>query len=501
MPFRQRWSAGSTALAVAIGCLVVQQLSTGPAAAREPAAAVKPAAVKPAAVEPVAVCNDFCDGRDAGLAVADRRPVTAELHGRRFTLHVDDTTAMAWGSVESGQPGDEVWLDRSFDGGRSWASGTRLGLGSIPAGAGGRRTAMFNVDDWTGRGVGALRACGRAGDRPELACTAWARSTWNARDRRTAAATALMMRFDRGNGLFDGHGWWTGANALTALIDTMRISGMRSYDYAISTMYDKQINARQGHFRNEYSDDTGWWGLAWVAAYDLTGDSRYLVTARADADHMHTFWDARCSGGIHWRSDRKHKNAISNSLYIQLNAALSRRLPGDTAYRSRALTGWEWFQGTGMIRSDNIVIDAVDLDTCRGTSGPLTYNQGVLINALVELNQLTGDADALAVARRVADAATTSSYLHRNGILREPGETDSCEGDAPSWKGGFARGLGVLNQVTGGAYTAYLERQADSAYANNRNSIDAYGPHWAGPFVNTSHLCQHSALDLLNAAP
>ncbi len=55
------------------------------------------------------------------------------------------------------------------------------------------------------------------------------------------------------------------------------------------------------------------------------------------------------------------------------------------------------------------------------------------------------------------------------------------EVDSPSSKGGYARGLGVLDRVTGGAYTTYLERQAASAYANNRNSIDAYGPHWAGP--------------------
>jgi predicted alpha-1,6-mannanase (GH76 family) len=481
--------AALTTVAVATTSLVAALAGAGPAAAAEPAAA-----------EPAAVCNRFCDGRDPGLAAADRQPGTAALHGRRLTLHVDDTAAMAWATLESGQPGDEVWLDRSFDGARSWATGSRLGATGIPEGASERRTDMYNVDDWAGRGVGVLRACGRAGDRPEVACTGWFRTTWNAWDRRTAAATALMMRFDRGNGLFDGHGWWTGANALIALIDSMRVSGMRSYDYAIAATYDKQINARQGQFRNEYSDDTGWWGLAWVAAYDLTGDARYLATARADADHMHTFWDTRCGGGVHWRSDRRHKNAISNSLYIQLNAALAQRVPDDTTYRDRARTGWSWFRDTGMIRSDDIVIDAVDLDTCRATSGPLTYNQGVLIDALVQLDRL-GDADALAVARRVADAATASGYLHRDGIVREPGETDSCEGDAPSWKGSYVRGLGVLNAVTGGAYTAYLQRQADRAYADNRNTFDAYGPHWAGPYVNTSHLCQQSALDLLNATP
>ncbi|MCY1136610.1 glycosyl hydrolase [Actinoplanes sp. Pm04-4] len=446
------------------------------------------------------ICNRYCDGRDAGQAGGDRTPVRSTLYGRIFTLHVDDANSMGWGSIDGGQAGDEVWLDRSFDGGRTWASGSRLGGAVVPAGGTGARGTMVNVDDWVNRGVGALRACGKAGDRPEIACTAWARSTWNAADRGRAAATALMMRYRQDTGLWDDNAWWTSANALTALIDNIRVSGMDSYRYAIANTYDRQLASRQGQFRNEYLDDTGWWGLAWIAAYDLTRDSRYLSTARADADHMHAYWDTRCGGGIWWDTARTTKVAIANSLYIQLNAALAQRLAGDTVYRDRARTGWTWFAGTGMLTSANIVIDRIDLGTCRGTSGPLTYNSGVLMNALVQLNKATGDANALTVARRIADASTTSNALNSGSILREPGEGASCTGDQPSWKGEYARGLGVLNDATGGAYETYLQRQATSAYTTNRNALDEYGIHWAGPFVPSAHACQHAALDLLNAA-
>jgi hypothetical protein len=107
----------------------------------------------------------------------------------------------------------------------------------------------------------------------------------------------------------------------------------------------------------------------------------------------------------------------------------------------------------------------------------------------------------LSVARRIGDAATTSTYLNNNGILREPNEPDQCSGDGVSFKGAFVRGLGVLNAVAGRPYDAYLRRQADSAHARGRSSFDAYGSHWAGPYLGTNHSCQHSALDLLNAAP
>ena len=471
------------------------------AAALAAAALLIPA--PPAAAANATICNRYCDGRDAASAPADRVPVTSGIYGRTFKLHVNDTDAMAWASIEGGTATDEVWLDRSFDGGRSWADGSKLGDTTIPSGQTGWRTAQYNVDDWNTNGVGALRACGKAGNRAEISCTAWARSTWNAWDRRTAAATGLMTRFDRATGLFDSNAWWTGANALTALITNIQRSGMHSYQYAIAATYDKNVNARQGQFRNEFLDDTGWWGLAWVAAYDVTGDSRYLNTARADADYMFSYWDTgTCGGGVWWKTDRTSKNAIENSLYIQLNAMLSKCIAGDTAYRNRAQQAWTWFQGTGMLNGSNLVNDGVNLSTCRNNGDVTwTYNQGVLINALVQLNALNGDANALAAARRIGDAMTSSTYLSPNGILREPNETDSCTGDGTAFKGAAIRGLGVLNTAVGGAYNTYLTRNADSAYGKDRNALDMYGDHWAGPFVETSHSCQMSALDLLNAAP
>jgi hypothetical protein len=447
------------------------------------------------------ICNRYCDGRDAANA-PDRVAVTSTLFGRTFKLHVNDTDAMAWATIEGGQATDEVWIDRSFDGGQTWSGGSKLGDGTIPSGATSRRTAQYNVDDWNNNGVGALRACGKAGDRADISCTSWARSTWNAWDRRTAAATGLMMRFDRNTGLFDSNGWWTGANALTAVIDNIKRSGMTSYTYAIASTYDKNINAQGGQFRNGYLDDSGWWGLAWVDAYDVTGDSRYLNTARADADYMYSYWDGTCGGGVWWSTARSSKNAIENSLYIQLNAELSQRISGDTAYRGRAQQAWTWFQGTGMLNGSNLVNDGVNLSTCKNNGDVTwTYNQGVLIDGLVQLNKLTGDANALTVARRIGDAMTTSGYLSPNGILREPNESDSCNNDGASFKGAAIRGLGALNTAVGGAYNTYLTRNADSAFNNDRTTLGTYGPHWAGPFTATNHGCQHSALDLLNAAP
>lgn len=456
---------------------------------------------RPAAREAGQVCNTYCDTRDPRLAAGDRTPVTASLHGRTLALHLSDNDVMGWGSVENAVPGDQVWLDRSFDGGRSWASGSRLGATAVPQGAAGWRTLMYNVDQWDTGGIGALRACGKAGDRAGIACTGWARTDWNAWSASTAAATALMMGYDRDSGKFAG--WWTSATSLTSLIDNIRISGMPSYRYAISETYGKLIDEEDGDFTNSYLDDTGWWGLAWVAAYDLTGDARYLRTARTDSDHMRDYWTSTCGGGVQWATDKPYKNAVTNELYLQLNAALHNRIDGDSTYLRRAEDEWAWFRKSGMINSGGTVNDGLDSACANNGDTTWTYNQGVILAGLAELHRATGDDALLDSARALAGSSTSSGHLNPGGTLHEPYEPDGtgCTSDGDSFKGAYARGLGILNTyLPDHPYSAYLDRQAATLRARNSNPLAQYGPHWAGPFTLTGNGCQHSALDLLNAA-
>jgi predicted alpha-1,6-mannanase (GH76 family) len=486
MPTHRRAAAAAITALMASAALPIQIAFSPPAAA---------------ATAHTTICNKYCDARDPALAPTTRTAVTATIYSRQITLYFDDTDAMGWASITNGSPTDEVWLERSFDGGATWSADGNLGDTTIPTGDTGWRTLMYNVDNWSNDGVGALRACGKAGNRTEVACTAWARTTWNAGTPATAAATALMMNYNTGTGLFNTTGWWNSANALTAIIDNIRVTGMGSYEYAIAETYNDEINAMSGNFTDSYMDDTGWWGLAWVDAYDLTGNVQYLDTAEADANYMDTSWDSVCGGGIWWSTAKTVKNAIANSLFLELNAALHNRISGDTTYLQRAEAEWTWFSASGMINSSNLINDGLTSSCQNNGDTTWSYNQGVPLAGLVELYRATGNQSLLTEAQKLANASTTSTYLNPGGILQEPCESGGCGADGPSFKGVYVRDLGVLNnQLSGHPYTSYLTHQESAAYADDRTPLDSYGLHWAGPVDSTDAARQQSALDLQNAA-
>ncbi|KAJ6648380.1 Mannan endo-1,6-alpha-mannosidase DCW1 [Pseudolycoriella hygida] len=453
------------------------------------------------------ICNIYCDDRDPNLASTGvRSPVAVTLFGRGITLKISDADNMAYAEINNGDPGDEVWLDRSFDGGVSWEDGSRLGSNSIPTEMRGCRTNMYNIDNprhSNNLGIGSMRSCAKVNNRPDIACTSWARSTINADTPMDAAATALMQFYDE-RSLWKTTGWWNSANALTAIIDYTKYTEKTTYSYAIDGTFENNKNAEDGNFTNFYIDDTLWWGLAWVGAYDVTGNEKYLEMAKIDADYSYEYKDGICGGGLWWTVERGYKNAIPNELFIKLAAALHNRVPGDSKYLSQAIEVWNWFRSSGMFNSENLINDGLDSNCKNNGQVTWSYNQGVIIGGLVELFKGTADQNYINEAKSIADAVIRSTSLNPNGVLFDYGceqGNGDCGNDGPSFKGIFNRNLGELDRVLEGRpYLSWLVAQTDSIYHYSRNSLDQYGVHWKGPFDRADAARQQSALDAFNAA-
>ena len=124
-------------------------------------------------------------------------------------------------------------------------------------------------------------------------------------------------------------GWWNAANALTAVINCTGRTGDRTYSRVIGRTL-RAAERQHRDFLNRYFDDNGWWGLAWLGAYDLTGEQRYLGAAERIFANLMTGWDDTCGGGLWWNEDRRYKNAITNELFLALAARLHLRTAGRT---------------------------------------------------------------------------------------------------------------------------------------------------------------------------
>ncbi len=144
----------------------------------------------------------------------------------------------------------------------------------------------------------------------------------------------------------------------------------------IETTFRRPPRRRNADFVNTYYDDNLWWGLAWVAAYDLTGDGRYLDAARVIFERCLDGWDDTCGGGLWWSRARTYKNAITNELFLTLAARLHQRVPGDQYYLDWALRDVGVVRGQRHDRPGGLVNDGLTADCARQRGHHLDLQPG-----------------------------------------------------------------------------------------------------------------------------
>jgi predicted alpha-1,6-mannanase (GH76 family) len=328
------------------------------------------------------------------------------------------------------------------------------------------------------------------------------------RDAASGGIGVLQRWYSRRTGLWKTTGWWNSANALTAVIRYTQSTGDRSYLDVVENTFTRaqrgfsRVQRRKPGFINDFFDDNLWWALAWVGAWDLTGDERYRAAAQAIFAHSLSGWDDACGGGLWWNEKRDYKNAITNELFLTLAALLAARVPGQREYRDWALREWEWLRGSGLIGPSGLVNDGLTASCVNNGGTTWTYNQGVILGGLAALHELTGDEAYLRQGEAIADAALRS-LTSPEGILAEPGEARAADDDRdlPQFKGIFVRYLQDLSRhVRKPEYGTFLLANAGSVLANNRNQECQFGLHWAGPFDRADASRQTSAVEVLIAA-
>ncbi|NEB93881.1 glycoside hydrolase family 76 protein [Streptomyces bauhiniae] len=307
-----------------------------------------------------------------------------------------------------------------------------------------------------------------------------------------SSIAVLMKSYNADNGRIDANGWWTAAVSLSTVMTYHQATGDSQYDYAITGAFAKNSN-----FTNDYIDDTGWWALVWLQAYDITGNTNYLNMAKTTTNYMHNYWDSQCGGGVYWSTAKQYKASIANELFLAATAGLHNRIAGDTTYGGWATDEWNWFRNSGLIKG-NLVQDGLSVPNCTFSTANYSYNQGVILQGLVEQSRATGDTSLLGTATTIANAAV--ARFNHNGVLYD-GCEPNCTGDGSAFKGIFARYLRSLaNATRSTAYDTFLATTANSILANDTNSAGQQGNSFVGPFALWTPSTQTAAAEVLVAA-
>ncbi len=310
----------------------------------------------------------------------------------------------------------------------------------------------------------------------------------------TERAASALQSWYNGSGLWNTTGWWNAANCLEAIENVIVDNNGQNYVTVLNNTFT--LNS-SGNFLNSYYDDEGWWANAWIRAYDLTGDSRYLNMAKTIFSDLVGGWGSTCGGGIWWNKAHTYKNAVANELFLLTAIRLHQRTPGDSgtgSYLDWAIREWTWFRNSGMINGSNLVNDGLNSSCLNNGQTTWTYNQGVILGGLTDLYKVTGDAAYLTQAEAIADAAV-ATLVDASGVLREPCEPSSCGSDGPQFKGIFMRYLAYLYDVDRKAsYFDFLFKNAHSIWSNDRNGADQLGLRWSGPFDSADAARQSSAM-------
>jgi len=331
-------------------------------------------------------------------------------------------------------------------------------------------------------------------------------------------ADQLQHWYDYETGLWETTSWWNGANALAALI---RYGQLTDTDSLVEVVENTFLKTKQfrvpatekrnawicTNYINEYYDDEGWWALAWLDAWEWTGNQEYLEMARYIFKDITLGWDETCGGGVFWKKGIGYKSTISNELTLLLASRL--HLADTDTVRGKSclqwsLDIWNWMLEAKLFDEKGQVQDGVGgrRGDCKINTRVWTYNQGVILAGLVFLSEITGDKKYLNHADNIALAAI-KNMVNEEGVLFEINcEPDECNGDAEQFKGIFMRHLALLNQYSPKKeYDDFIALNAQSIWENAmQNGSVPPGVSWSLFPEESNAATTSSALDALNAA-
>ena len=264
--------------------------------------------------------------------------------------------------------------------------------------------------------------------------------------------------------------WWE-AQLWETVMDAYQRTNSSTYRQMIDDVYDG-FAAYYPTFYNNFNDDQGWWALASIRAYEITGSTRYKDRAVSLFNTIYGESDSTLGGGIWWRkSPHDQKNVATNGPAI-ITAVKLKNATGDSTYLTKAQSLYSWMK-SNLSDGAGHVYDHVD--STGVSKWDFTYNFGAFIGAAGALYGATSTSSYLTDATNAANWVT--GKLTNGGTLLYEGVDDG---------GGFkmilARYLNRLVVDQGQTqYRVFLQNNATQAWNHRRTSDNIIGLDWSAP--------------------
>jgi hypothetical protein len=145
-----------------------------------------------------------------------------------------------------------------------------------------------------------------------------------------------------------------------------------------------------------YFDDNGWWGIAFLDAYRITHDARYVKDAKKAFRFLDVAgWDAAGGGGFWWETKHLHKTSEPLAAAVLIGARLY-EITHDRTYLAKARTWLAWANVHSWNKARGLYARSDTDDTV------MSYVEGLMAAANAELCKITKKQGYCARAELVA---------------------------------------------------------------------------------------------------
>ena len=280
-------------------------------------------------------------------------------------------------------------------------------------------------------------------------------------------------------------GTWTASLDILVAEDAYERTGSTTHKTLVNNLCNTWLqNTPPPWTWDGWNDDIGWFTLALIRGYQMTGTANFLTQARYGFDMAWARgWDTQYNGGGIWEQQPDmtpagqaiNKEALSNNSLGKV-ACLIYQSNHDQWYLDRAIQIYDWVwnhiynSNTGQINA------GIDRNNVVNT-GTAVYNQGTFVDFANLLYQITGNVNYYNDAKRSIDFVKNN--MTTNGII-----TNNA-GYLNTWGDEFARGLGhfVRDNRMWGTYLPWMQQNANAIWNNRRTD---YNITWNGWDQTTS---------------